>query len=206
MKYIFKIVKIVLVISLITSISIIASPKKEKLQEEEIKNNFIGTSLMIITSFIPSLDVDFYEIDYGRKLSTNDYFLIGAHIYRIDAPMSCMSDCLKYPGPIWTYGPIIGYEYVFNNNILISQLLNPMKLDYYDEASNKMESGYMVLFATRVGYKFQFSLGSIPFYFEIAAEFNIWPLASKGPEQFKSIDDKYTIYTFAPAINAGIIF
>jgi hypothetical protein len=167
--------------------------------------NFIGTSLWVASSLIPELGVIFYELDYGRRLGEHGYALAGAHIYRFDAPMSA-DDGARYPGRVVSYGPIIGYQYVFRSRVFVSQLFNPMVLDYRDPAGKNIGTGYMLLFATRMGYQFNFAVGGLSLYLELSAEFNVWPFYGGAPTEFREIDREYAIYTWAPAFNAGIRF
>ncbi len=195
-----KRIGMIVLMAVVTAVSVAATPA-----EEAERRNFLGTSAFMVASFIPDLDVIFYEIDYGRRLREGRYFLAGAHVYRIDAPMSA-TDGVRYPGRVYTYGPIVGFQYLRPSGIFISQLVNPMILDYRDRGDDGIGTGYMVLLATRAGYHLDFSIGGVPFYFEAAAEFNFWPWSGGAPAEFRDIDTEYPRYCFAPALNTGIRF
>lgn len=168
---------------------------------------FIGTSPLILTSLIPDDNTFFYNLDFGIHLNQKDAILIGADVYQYTAPLSVSySDKTKYNGHVLSYGLVLSYQRYFWKRFFLMQMINPLVMDYYSNQKEKLNTGFMLLMATRLGYRFDFTMFNLPWYFEAGGEINYWPYNVNVPNSFKSIDNKYSNFVFAPALNIGINF
>lgn len=197
---------LVLLTAIISS-SLFASHYNSTDTIQKEKKNYFATSVFILSSLIPDDDTYFYELDYGRKLTSKIDVIIGMNIYKYAAPMSTpINDKTRYPGTVTSYGALFAFQYYYLKNLFIDQMINPLILDYHHAENKINHEGFMLLLATRLGYHYDFNMFNNPFFFEIGAEISYWPLNSNVPDEFKAIDDFFKSYVFSPAFQFGFTF
>lgn len=171
-------------------------------------NQYLGTSVFILSSLIPNINAYYYEIDYGRRINDKSEVLIAALVQKSSAPMSIgfSSDTTKYPGHIVNGGFVFGYQRYLWNNLFVMPMINPLIVNYYDKDNKRITSGFMLMLIGRLGYRFDFNLFRQPFYFEVGGEICYWPVNTNEPDNFKEIENKFNKYVFSPSLNIGFKF
>lgn len=171
------------------------------------KENYLATSVFILSSLIPDDNTYFFELDYGRKISNKLDAITGMNIYKYTAPMSTpINDKTKYPGTVTSYGAVFAIQYYYWKNLYIDQMINPLILDYNISQNSTNSEGFMLLLATRMGYNYDFNLCNNPFFIEVGVEISYWPLNSNVPSEFGVIDEMYKKFVFSPAFQFGFKF
>jgi len=166
---------------------------------------FAGTSLFVLTSLIPEVPSLFAVLDYGYELSDTDVLLLGADLWRYASPMgNPWAPGPSYPGSVLSSGLIVGYQRFSVKGLYASVMLNPLILDYSDEAGGNLGLGFQLLGSVRLGYHFEFPLLGRRFYLEPAAEFSWWPVNLGVPPSFAEIEARYPNFVPAPGLNFGL--
>jgi hypothetical protein len=177
------------------------------IQVNSYKKNYLGTSVFVLYSLAPNDNTYFFEIDYGRKLNVKNDLVAGMNIYKYTLPMSSpASDDVSYPGYVISYGAVLAYQHYIWRKLFIDQMMNPLILNYYSDDKSKAGTGFMLLFATRIGYHFDFNIFRKPFYLEAGGEISYWPVNTGVPKEFDKVDSKYRNYVFSPALQFGYRF
>lgn len=172
------------------------------------KENSLGTSLLTILSFIPNSNAFYYELDYYHSIFGRNNLVCAFDVYKYTTPLSIpwTGDSTHYPGAVVSYGAVVAYQAFLFKNLYVLSAINPSILSYIDDAGTQNDIGFMLLFCLRIGYRFDFDICKVPFYFELGGEINYWPINTNEPQNFIEIEDKYPDYVFSPALNIGVRF
>jgi len=171
-------------------------------------NQNIGTSVFVLTSLVPSIDVFYYEIDYGRKINDKSGLMVAVLIQKSFAPMSLgfSGDTTQYPGHVVSGGLAFGYQRFLWKNLFVMPMVNPLIVNYYNKDKKRITSGFMLMLCTRLGYRFDYKLFRKAFYFEVGGELNYWPINTNEPADFLKVEKKFNKFVFAPSLNIGFSF
>ncbi len=174
---------------------------------KDTEKNYFGTSVFILASLIPDDNTYFFELDYGYRLTPKSDLILGINTYKYTSPMSSpWNDQTTYAGSVVSYGLVTAYQYYFWKNLFVDQMINPLVLSYRNENNEKIQHGFMLLLATRIGYHQDFRIFSLPFYIEAGVEISYWPLNNNVPDSFNYIDNQYKSFAYSPALQFGFKF
>jgi hypothetical protein len=172
------------------------------------RNQYIGTSVFVLSSLIPNINAFYYEIDYGRRINDKSELLIAALVQKSSAPMSIgfSGNTNKYPRHVVSGGFAFGYQRYLWKNVFVMPMINPLIVNYYDKDNKRITSGFMLMLVGRLGYRFDFNFFRQPFYFEGGGEICYWPLNTNEPDDFKEIENMFNKFVFSPSLNIGFKF
>ncbi len=181
---------------------------RNNLSLPESGRHFMGTSVFILSSLIPGDNTYFYSLDYGKEWNSKNEWSLGANIYQFTAPMSISwDDESAYPGHVLSYGIVLAGQHYIWKRFFINQMINPLLMDYHSDATgNKISRGFMLLCATRTGYRFEFGSGNHTFYLEPGFEVSYWPVNTRVPAGFRALDNEYPSYVPSPSLQCGVYF
>ncbi len=174
-------------------------------------NHYAGTSLWSLRNLFPN-GGDFYELDYGHRLSKKEFLVARAITWKYDAPLGIPfgspdlgSDSVKYPGYVRAWGLGAGYQHFIYRRLFAAAYATGFIQNFYGTGKGKVQSGFQLFLQAKVGYRFNFFRGKV--YFDPAISFNYWPVNTSFPAAFAQKEKDWPDYfLFEPHFNFGINF
>jgi hypothetical protein len=171
---------------------------------------FIGSSAFMLANFSKD-SPDYYQLDLGYKLNSQEVILLHATTWKYDAPLgipygaSFGSAAEKYPGYVRAHGIGMGYQRFVWEQVFASVHATAFQQRYLDQGGREIQKGTQLFLQAKVGYHMEF-FGN-QFYLEPAISFNHWPVNTNLPASFAARENKWKNYfLFEPSLNFGMNF
>jgi len=175
-------------------------------EQADFPRHSIGSSLWLMGNFAPGDPPNYYQLNYGYRLSRRDAIFVEAITWTYYEPEGTYgsSDEL-YPGKIRSSGVGVGYQRFLWKNLFSSVQANPFLQQYYDSTDDKIQNGFQLFCQLRLGYRFEMLKDR--WFIEPSLAFNYWPVNTNMPASFKAVENgnpKY--YLFEPGLHFGYTF
>ena len=159
----------------------------------------------MIMNFLPD-PADFYQINYGYKLTKKDAIIAQAKTWTYYEPIGTYGKSEEmYPGKVVAYGVGVGYQRFHWRNLYTTVQATPFLLQYYDIEDEKIQKGLQLYLQLRLGYRFEFFNKRV--FLEPSLVCNYWPVNTNMPASFKEIESGAPNYfLFEPGLNLGFKF
>jgi hypothetical protein len=128
------------------------------LNAEQSRRFLVSTSVLgLLVLAYPDENTFYLQLDFGRTLMNHDNVMLGFMMYQYRRPHSTpFNDTSTYNGYVLSYGPVFAYQHFFWKGFFAMPLVNPLLMDYRHDNKEKINRGFMLLCAARVGYWFRF--------------------------------------------------
>lgn len=176
---------------------------------EPPRRGFLSTSLFMLVNLLP-LDEppEFFQLNYGHRFTPKDVLLIEAITWKYYAPLgipygSSQGDPAEsFPGHVRDIGVGLAYQRFLWEGSYVALHATPFIQTYFDEAGDKIQTGFQLFTTLRFGY--HFALGE-RLFLEPSVAFTAWPINTNLPASFQQQEDKWPSYfLFEPGLNFGV--
>jgi len=199
-----------LILLLALSCSVNFSYSQTVKQDIVADKHFIGTSLWSIANLFPDPG-DFYELDYGYRITSKDAIVIQAITWKYHRPIgipfgaSYESAEVEYPGYVRSFGIGIGYQRYLWKGLFTTIHATPFLQNFYDMEKTRIETGFQLYLQAQAGYHIKLFRNRC--YLEPSLTFNYWPVNTNFPDPFQQFENRWPNYfLFEPHLNFGVNF
>ena len=170
----------------------------------------IGSTVFMLGNLLPE-PPQFYQLNYGYKLTEKDLLVVEAITWTYKAPLgipygpSFDSPDEEYPGKIRGYGIGVGYQRFHWRNMYTTVQAAPFLQHFLDEDTEKIQNGFQLFLQLRVGYRFEFF--NDRFFIEPSLVCNYWPVNTNFPKDFEEVEKEWPNYFLPePGLHFGYKF
>ena len=170
-------------------------------QDSTYKKWLIGSSFLTLGNFSKVNNPEYVQLNVGYRITPKDVvsfeFKRSIYSWPIGIPFGPSFDApgLNYPGHGRILAPTLGYQRFWWKRVYTSlHALNAFE-KYLDENKKKIGNGYTLYLNFHLGYQFKFFKNR--FFFEPAIGCSYWPVRTKVPESFKSVEKNCQYFLFA---------
>lgn len=174
---------------------------------------FIGSSLFTLANLNtndPNAP-DFYQLNFGYRISPKNVVSVELKTWKYAWPLgipygkSFETAEEKYPGYVRDMGVVLVYQRFLWKGAYAAVHAYNARQTYFDENKKKIQNGYMLFLAYRVGYHIQ--LFKNRFFIEPSVAMTHWPIKTNTPESFKNSEKKWPNYFIVePGLHFGFKF
>ncbi|MBK0383072.1 hypothetical protein I5M32_08885 [Pedobacter sp. SD-b] len=203
-----KILRLGLALMLASSLQVKAQTDQ---QDSTYKRCFVGSSLLMLGNFSKTNNPEYVQLNFGYRITFKDVlsldFKRSIYSWPIGIPFGSPSFDKPgegYSGHARILAPTVGYQrFLWKGAFASIHALNAFE-KYIDEDGKKIGNGYTLYLNFHLGYQLKFFKNR--FFFEPAVGCSYWPLRTKVPESFKSVENKWPNYFIQPGLNFGFNF
>ena len=184
---------------------------KSTTEVDNYKKHFIGSSAFILANLSPDDSPNYYQLNYGYRITPKDVISIEAITWEYKAPLGIPygkdyeNKNSNYPGIVQSYGIGIAYKRFLWKDLYSAFHLSMFHQNYLDTDRKKIQSGFQLFTTSRIGYQFKFADNT--FFIEPSLAVTFWPINTNLPESFQAEEDKWNNYfLFEPGLHFGINF
>jgi hypothetical protein len=179
-------------------------------QDSTYKRHFIGSSLFMLANFSQN-PPDFYQLNFGYRLTPKDVVSIEAITWTYKAPLgipygpSYTAEGENYPGSVKSVGLALAYQRFLWKNFYTAVHAASFLQTYRNAQKEKIQNGYQLFCTFRLGY--HLPLFKNRFFIEPNIAATTWPVNTNMPESFKKMENKWPKYfLFEPGLHFGMKF
>ena len=200
-------------ISAFTVVLLLTLPSQSKAQfiksdSTDSWRHSIGSSLFLLGNLDTKEPPLYFQLNYGYYLTPKDVFITEAITWAYYNPLGIQfwdSSDDNYPGKVRSFGLGIGYQRFHWKGFYSTIQATPFLQNYYDEADQKIQSGFMLWTQLRTGYRFELFNGR--WFIEPSVVINYWPINTNMPASFKQVENNWPNYfLFEPGLHFGFRF
>ena len=175
------------------------------------KRHFIGSTLFIIATPLLSPSPEYFQLNYGYRITPKDVLSVEAITWAYQAPLGIPYGPdfdqaeFNYPGKVKAYGVGLAYKRFIWKGVYAQVHSTALHQDYIDEAGEKIQSGFQLFNTLRVGYHIK--LFNNRLFIEPSIAATSWPINTNLPASFQVEEDKWKSYLlFEPGLHFGFNF
>ncbi len=195
----------VLLLGLLGATSVQASER-----EDDRRRHHLSTSLFMLANVLPMEDSPaFYQLNYGYRLTPRDVVIVEAITWRYHEPLGIPWGPSKgdpdesFPGHVRDIGLGLAYQRFVWEGAYSTLHATPFVQTYFDEAGEKIQTGFQLFVTLRFGYHFEFLDDRL--FFEPSVAFTYWPVNTNLPDSFQVREDRWPNYfLFEPGLHVGV--
>ncbi|QHI36095.1 hypothetical protein IMCC3317_14490 [Kordia antarctica] len=171
---------------------------------------FIGSSLFVLGN-LASDPPNFYQINLGYRITQRDVISIEAITWTYYGPLGrpygpdhgdAASD---FPGKVRAIGAGLAYQRFLWKQGYAQVHMTALNQNYLDLSGDKIQSGFQLFTALRVGYQFKFLKNR--FFIEPSLAVTFWPVNTNLPDSFQAQEDRFNNYFIGePGLHFGYNF
>ncbi len=181
-----------------------SNPHKKK-SEDILWRHSIGSSLFMLGNFAKGDKPNYYQLNYGYKLTSKDIINLEAITWTYYGPLGKGGYSKpKYPGKVRGYGIGIGFQHFWWKNLYTTVQATSFMQQFYDLDKNKIQKGFQLYLKALIGYRFEFF--NKRFFIEPAFGIKYWPVNTNFPKAFVEIERGNQKYYFEPSLHFGFRF
>ena len=171
----------------------------------------VGSSAFVSFTFLLEESPEFFQLNYGYRLTERDVLSVEAITWKYGAPLGIPYGPSKddpreeYPGYVRAFGVGMAYQRFLWRNAYVALHALPLLQHYIDEANKRLQSGFQLFLTGRVGY--HVGLFNNRFFLEPSIAFTSWPINTNLPASFAEQEAKWPSYfLFEPGLHFGVRF
>ncbi|WP_461094714.1 hypothetical protein [Spirosoma gilvum] len=202
-----KILSFALTLLLASSLQVNAQSAR---QDSTYKRWFVGSTLWLLGNCDQKDNPEYIQLNVGYRITPKDVvsfrFKRSIYSWPIGIPFgpTFRKPGGEYSGHARILAPTVGYQRFWYKGVYTSvQALNAFE-KYMDENNKKIGNGYTLYMDFYLGYQFKFFKNRV--FFEPAIGCSYWPIRTKVPESFKSVEQKWPNYFIQPGFDFGFNF
>ncbi len=175
------------------------------------KKHFIGSTLFILVTPIASPSPEYFQLNYGYRITAKDVISVEAITWAYYAPLGIPygpdyeDESNNFPGKVKAYGLGVAYKRFLWKGLYGQAHATAFHQNYIDEDGSKIQSGFQLFNVLRLGYQIRLFKNRLFIEPSIAATW--WPINTNLPDSFQVEEDKWPNYfLFEPGLHFGINF
>lgn len=185
-------------------------------QEEEKKwgfekNHYLGTQLFMIMTPLSDPSPEYYQLNYGYRLTDKDEISFEAITWTYQGPIGrpygkdYEKEETSFPGDVKAFGAGLAYKRFIWRNAFAQIHSTALRQIYRDSDKKKIQTGFQLFNTLRFGYHFKLFKNKV--FLSPSVAFTYWPINTNLPESFQVEEDKYPNYfLFEPGLHFGVNF
>lgn len=192
----------------------VAPLQAQELGEASSRRHFVGSSAFVLANVALAGRADapdFYQLNYGYRLTDRDAVSVEAITWRYTSPVgipygpSYESPDEAYPGYVREAGIGVAYQRLLWRNFYSGVHAAPMLKQYFDEHDARIQNGFRLFLTVRTGYHLPLLQGR--FFLEPSVAATHWPIDTNFPAAFEERERKWPNYfLFEPGLHFGMNF
>lgn len=175
------------------------------------KKHFLGSQAFMVLTPLLDPSPEFYQLNYGYRLSTKDEISFEAITWTYQGPVgrpygqNYEKTESSFPGDVKAIGAGLSYKRFIWRNAFAQIHTTAFKQTYRDASKKEIQSGFQLFNTLRFGYHFK--LLNNRMFLSPSVAFTYWPVNTNLPESFQVEEDKWPNYfLFEPGLHFGINF
>jgi len=175
------------------------------------KKHYIGTQAFMILTPILDPSPEYYQLNYGYRLSRNDELSIELITWRYSGPLGrplgpdLDNPESDYPGDVKSLGAGLAYKRLLWKGLYTQIHSTAFRQTYRDAEKQEIQKGFMLFNTLRLGYHFKFFKNRVFIAPNIGMTF--WPVLTNMPESFQVEEDKWSSYLLGEfGLHVGVNF
>ncbi len=176
--------------------------------QTEFMRHSIGSSVFLLGNLDTEEPPQYFQLNYSYYLTPKDAIIAEAITWAYYHPLGKQywdSSDDAYPGKARSFGVGFGYQRFHWKGLYSTIQATPFLQNYYDEADQKIQSGFMLWTQFRTGYRFEFAKKR--WFIEPSVVINYWPVNTNLPDSFEQVEDNWPNYfLFEPGLHFGFKF
>lgn len=196
---------------IILSASISSVSCQEKTENTNERKHFIGSSLFVLATPLLSPSPEYFQLNYGYRITPKDVILVEAITWAYHAPLGIPygSDFENvnnnFPGKVKAYGIGLAYKRFLWKGAYAQIHATALKQNYLDKSNKKIQSGFQLFNVLRLGYQINVFKNRV--FIEPSIAFTSWPINTNLPSSFQIEEDRWNkFFLFEPGLHFGINF
>lgn len=180
-------------------------------QETELRRFYLGSSLFMLGNLLPEEKPDFVQLNFGYRLTTKDVVSLEIKTWRYFEPLGIpfgddrLNEEENFPGYIREKGFALVYQRFWWKGLYTGVHVMSAWQTFVDENNEKFDRGFQLFNTYRLGYHVK--LFRNRFFIEPSVAITHRPFHTEMPEDFKSLDDKWSKFFFGePGFHLGFNF
>ncbi len=175
------------------------------------RRHFLGSSAFVLANPLLADPPDFYQLNFGYRLTVRDVFSVEFITWKYTAPLGIPygpdfgSADEEYPGYVREFGMGVAYQRFIWRGAYAAAHATPLVKRYVGEDGQRLQSGFQLFLALRAGYHVPL-LGN-RLFLEPSIAFTHWPISTNAPAAFAERDGRWPNYfLFEPGFHFGVKF
>ena len=175
------------------------------------KKHYIGTQAFMILTPILDPSPEYYQLNYGYRLSSKDELSIEAMTWRYSGPLGRQygpdfeNEESDYSGDVKSLGLGLAYKRLLWKGVFGQVHSTAFRQTYRDQAKNKIQNGFMLFNTVRLGYHLKLFKDRVFIAPSIGTTF--WPINTNLPDTFQVQENKYPNYFLGEfGLHVGVNF
>lgn len=175
------------------------------------RKHFIGSTLFVLLTPVVEPSPQYYQLNYGYRLSAKDVVSFEAITWRYRGPLgrpygpdyeNAASD---FPGTVQAFGAGAAYQRFLWEGFYSQIHATAFYQRYVDRSDREIQSGFQLFTTLRFGYHIE--LFNQRWFIEPSIAFTSWPINTNLPASFQVEEDKWNKYfLFEPGLHFGFNF
>jgi len=181
------------------------------IKDNNYKKHFIGSTFFMLGNFDPNETPNYYQLNYGYRLTTKDVISIEAITWGYYEPQGIPWGAEKtdeknnFSGKVKAFGIGLSYKRFLWKGVYTQLHSTAFKQNYLDKNNMKIQSGFQLFNTLRFGYHFKLFKNRM--FIEPSIAFTNWPINTNLPKSFQIEEDKWNnFFLFEPGFHFGINF
>lgn len=173
--------------------------------------HFVGSSAWVMIGALMDESPEFYQLNYGYRLTTRDVVSVEAITWKYGAPLGIPYGPAfgaaeeDYPGSVKGVGVGVAYQRFLWRDAYAAVHALPLSQRHSDESGTEIQKGFQLFLTYRLGYQVQ--LPGDRFFLEPSIAATHWPINTNVPEAFAARDAKWPNHFLAePGLHFGVRF
>jgi hypothetical protein len=174
------------------------------------RRHSLGSSGFVLANVLLTDPPDFYQLNYGYRLTRRDVISVEAITWKYDAPLgipygpSFDSPDEDYPGYVRSFGLGVAYQRFLWRSLYSGVHALPLRQTYFDENDVRVQNGFQLFLTLRLGYHLALRQR---FFLEPSLAMTHWPINTNVPAAFAAKDSKWPNYfLLEPGLHFGVKF
>jgi len=179
--------------------------------EAKQRRHHLGSSVFVSFNALLERAPDFYQLNYGYRLTERDVVSVEAITWLYWEPLGIPYGPSKgaaeeeYPGYVRSFGVGLAYQRFIWGNLYTALHALPLLQHYMDEQDVRIQRGFQLFMTYRIGY--HLPLFGDAFFLEPSIAATYWPVNTNVPDAFAAKDSAWPDYfLFEPGLHFGVRF
>lgn len=171
---------------------------------------FIGSSFFMLGNFLEE-SPKYYQLNFGYRITPKSVVIVEAITWAYQGPLGRQygphyeNPESNYPGSVQAFGVGVSFKQFLTQRLYTQLHSTALRQNYLDLEGEKIQSGFQLFNALRLGYQFRFFKNR--FFLEPSVAITFFPINTNLPESFQVQDDRFANYFLGePGLHFGFNF
>lgn len=154
---------------------------------------------------------DYYQLNFGYRITPKDVLSFEAITWTYGGPLGRQygpdyeNPASDFPGRVRAVGGGLAYKRFLWKRVYTQIHATALHQTYQDEVNEKIQNGFQLFCAARMGYQFRFFNNRV--FLEPSLALTFWPINTNLPADFQAQEDRFSGYFLGePGLHFGFNF